>query len=98
MKKKGTKRRGGGFAAMDPARLRKIAREGGLAAHAEGKAHQFTSEEARRAGKKGGRSVSRDRKYMAEIRAPWRPCAQGHQGQGPTQAQMRAAAATAPAP
>jgi general stress protein YciG len=52
---------------MDPARLRKIAREGGLAAHAEGKAHQFTSEEARRAGKKGGRSVSRDRQYMAEI-------------------------------
>ena len=67
MKKKGTKRRAGGFAAMDPARLRKIAREGGLAAHAEGKAHQFTSEEARRAGIKGGRSVSRDRKYMAEI-------------------------------
>jgi len=67
VKKKGTKRRGGGFAAMDPRRLREIAREGGLAAHAEGKAHQFTSEEARRAGKKGGRSVSRDRKYMAEI-------------------------------
>lgn len=66
MKKKG-KRKAGGFAAMDPARLRKIAREGGLAAHAEGKAHQFTSEEARQAGKKGGRSVSRDREYMAEI-------------------------------
>lgn len=66
--KKGRKgKRGGGFAAMDPARLRAIAREGGLAAHAEGKAHQFTSEEARRAGKKGGRSISRDRAYMAEI-------------------------------
>lgn len=67
MSKKRTKRKGGGFAAMDPERLREIAREGGLAAHAEGKAHQFTSEEARRAGKKGGRSVSRDRDYMAEI-------------------------------
>ncbi|HEX8795967.1 MAG TPA: KGG domain-containing protein [Polyangiaceae bacterium] len=66
-KKKRTKRRAGGFAAMDPTRLRAIAREGGLAAHAEGKAHQFTSEEARQAGKKGGRSVSRDRDYMAEI-------------------------------
>lgn len=52
---------------MDPERLRKIARVGGLAAHAEGKAHQFTSEEARQAGMKGGRSVSRDREYMAEI-------------------------------
>lgn len=61
------KRKAGGFAVMDPTRLRKIAREGGLAAHAEGKAHQFTSEEARRAGKKGGRSISRDREYMAEI-------------------------------
>ena len=67
MKKKGRKRKGGGFAAMHPARLRAIAREGGLAAHAEGKAHQFTSEEARSAGKKGGRSVSRDRAYMAKI-------------------------------
>lgn len=67
MKKRGNKRKAGGFAAMDPARLRAIAREGGLAAHAEGKAHQFTSEEARLAGKKGGRSISRDRAYMAEI-------------------------------
>lgn len=67
MKKKGTKRKPGGFAVMKPERLRAIAREGGLAAHAEGKAHQFTPEEARRAGKKGGRSVSRDRAYMAEI-------------------------------
>lgn len=67
MKKKRTKRKAGGFAVMDPTRLRAIAREGGLAAHAEGKAHQFTSEEARRAGMKGGRSVSRDREYMAEI-------------------------------
>jgi general stress protein YciG len=66
-KTKGKKRKSGGFAAMDPERLREIAREGGLAAHAEGKAHQFTSDEARQAGMKGGRSVSRDRAYMAEI-------------------------------
>jgi general stress protein YciG len=43
-----------GFAAMDPQRQREIAREGGRAAHAKGTAHEFTSEEARAAGKKGG--------------------------------------------
>ncbi|WP_373988348.1 KGG domain-containing protein [Duganella sp. BuS-21] len=39
-----------GFASMDPERQREIAAEGGRAAHAKGKAHEFTSEEARRAG------------------------------------------------
>lgn len=41
-----------GFAAMDPARQREIAAQGGRAAHESGNAHQFTSEEARAAGKK----------------------------------------------
>lgn len=40
-----------GFAAMDPARQRAIAAEGGRAAHAAGTAHEFTSQEARAAGK-----------------------------------------------
>lgn len=39
----------------------------GNAAHARGTAHEFTSEEARAAGRKGGHTVSRDRQHMAEI-------------------------------
>jgi uncharacterized protein len=56
-----------GFASMDPERQRQIAREGGKAAHVKGTAHEFTSEEARNAGRKGGETVSRDREHMAEI-------------------------------
>ena len=41
-----------GFAAMDPQRLREIASLGGRAAHQSGHAHEFTSEEARAAGRK----------------------------------------------
>ncbi|MFP5392161.1 MAG: KGG domain-containing protein [Gammaproteobacteria bacterium] len=40
-----------GFASMDPQKQREIASEGGRAAHASGNAHEFTSEEAREAGK-----------------------------------------------
>jgi len=39
-----------GFASMDPERQREIASEGGKAAHASGNAHEFNSEEARKAG------------------------------------------------
>ena len=39
-----------GFASMDPQRQREIASQGGKAAHQKGTAHEFTSEEARRAG------------------------------------------------
>lgn len=39
-----------GFASMDPARQREIAAQGGRAAHQKGTAHEFTPEEARRAG------------------------------------------------
>lgn len=45
-----------GFAAMDPQRQRAIASEGGKAAHQSGNAHEFTSEEAREAGRKGGQA------------------------------------------
>jgi hypothetical protein len=45
---------GRGFAGMDEARQRAIAAEGGRAAHQKGTAHEFTSEEAREAGRKGG--------------------------------------------
>ncbi|MDM1301733.1 KGG domain-containing protein [Acinetobacter indicus] len=39
-----------GFTSMDPDEQREIASRGGRAAHASGNAHEFTSEEARRAG------------------------------------------------
>lgn len=56
-----------GFASMDPQRQREIASQGGRAAHQKGTAHEFNSEEAREAGRKGGQTVSRDRRHMAEI-------------------------------
>lgn len=45
-----------GFASMDPEKQRAIAAEGGRAAHAQGVAHEFDSEEAREAGRKGGQA------------------------------------------
>lgn len=43
-----------GFAAMDPRLVAEIASKGGKAAHAAGTAHEFTADEARAAGRKGG--------------------------------------------
>ncbi|HET9111421.1 MAG TPA: KGG domain-containing protein [Ktedonobacterales bacterium] len=43
-----------GFASMDEQRRREIASEGGKASHQRGKAHEFSSDEARMAGRKGG--------------------------------------------
>lgn len=43
-----------GFARMNRKRVREIARKGGRAAHAAGTAHEYTPEEARVAGRKGG--------------------------------------------
>jgi len=56
-----------GFASMDQEKQREIARKGGKAAHEKGTAHEFTSEEARAAGKKGGEAVSRNRAHMSAI-------------------------------
>ena len=56
-----------GFASMDPTKQREIASKGGRAAHAKGTAHEFTSDEARVAGRKGGEAVSRDRAHMSAI-------------------------------
>ena len=56
-----------GFASMDPSRQREIASKGGRAAHAKGTAHEWSSDEARVAGQKGGVAVSRDRAHMAAI-------------------------------
>lgn len=58
---------GRGFAGMDESKQREIASEGGRAAHESGHAHEFTSQEAREAGRKGGEAVSEDREHMSEI-------------------------------
>jgi len=63
--RKGSSNRG--FASMDPEQQRAIASKGGKAAHQQGVAHEFNSEEAREAGRKGGEAVSRDREHMAQI-------------------------------
>jgi len=47
-----------GFAAMSPAKQRQIASLGGKAAHLSGHAHEFTTEEARAAGKKRHRKAA----------------------------------------
>jgi general stress protein YciG len=56
-----------GFGSMDEQKQREIASEGGKAAHEKGTAHEWTPEEAREAGRKGGEAVSSDREHMAEI-------------------------------
>ena len=56
-----------GFARMPADQQRQAAQRGGRAAHASGTAHEFTSEEARAAGRKGGASTSQDKAHMAEI-------------------------------
>jgi general stress protein YciG len=48
-----------GFASMDAEKQRNIASKGGKAAHEKGTAHEFTPEEAREAGRKGGESGKR---------------------------------------
>jgi len=44
---------------MDRAKQREIASKGGKAAHQKGTAHEWTSEEAREAGRKGGMASHR---------------------------------------
>jgi len=59
-----------GFASMDPALKRAIASLGGKAAHKAGTAHQWTSEEARAAGRKGGAAstaAKRQREQLAMV-------------------------------
>jgi general stress protein YciG len=67
-----TKRRRG-FAAMDRKLVSEIARKGGKAAHSAGTAHEFTSEEARVAGQKGGRATHAKRRKGGEQPEDRRP-------------------------
>ena len=62
-----TSTRSRGFASMNSERQREIARKGGKAAHEKGTAHEFTPDEARAAGRKGGERVSADRHHMSRI-------------------------------
>jgi general stress protein YciG len=55
-----------GFAAMDRKLVSEIARKGGQAAHSAGTAHEFTSDEARVAGRKGGRATHAKRRKFDE--------------------------------
>ena len=63
---------GRGFASMSAEKKREIASKGGKAAHAQGTAHKWTSEEAQAAGRKGG-SISRRRPKSSAIKeTPWK--------------------------
>lgn len=76
-----------GFASMDNSLQRSISSKGGKAAHAKGKAHEFSADEAREAGRKGGHSVSKNREHMARIGR------EGGKARGRAQREKKAAAA-----
>ncbi len=65
-----------GFASMDRAKQREIASKGGKAAHQKGTAHEWTSEEARDAGRKGGIASHQRRREQNQ------PADQGETGEG----------------
>jgi uncharacterized protein len=56
-----------GFASMSPEKQREIASKGGRAAHQKGTAHEWTSEEARSAGRKGGQISRGGRGRLIEL-------------------------------
>ena len=62
-------RRPRGFAAMDPKLVSELATRGGKAAHRAGTAHEFTSEEARVAGRKGALATHAKRRTKAAAAA-----------------------------
>ncbi len=56
-----------GFYSMSKAKQRAIASLGGKAAHAQGKAHRFTVEEAKAAGRKGGLAAAAKKQANVEM-------------------------------
>ena len=70
-----------GFASMDRGKQRDIASKGGKAAHQKGTAHEWTSEEAREAGRKGGMASHR-RKQEQQQQPDGNPTAQEHEIEG----------------
>jgi general stress protein YciG len=65
---------------MDRKLVSEISRKGGKAAHSAGTAHEFTSEEAREAGRKGGHASHASRRKVIEEKA--RPSAESEKPQG----------------
>lgn len=59
-----------GFAHMDRDKQRAIASKGGKTAHAKGRAHEWTAEEAREAGKKGGAATHRPKPDVSDATVP----------------------------
>src|SRR5688572_4047703 len=59
-----------GFASMDRTKQREIASKGGRAAHEKGTAHEWTSEQAREAGRKGGLASHRRKEQILRQSAP----------------------------
>jgi general stress protein YciG len=78
-----------GFASMDRSKQRDIASKGGKAAHQKGTAHEWTSEEAREAGRKGGMASHR-RKQEQQQQTP--------DGSTPSEDNPESAAGAAPNP
>ena len=71
-----------GFASMSPEKQREIASKGGRAAHQKGTAHEWTSEEARSAGRKGGQISRGGRGRLIEPLSPMPEPAPGSEGPG----------------
>ena len=69
-----------GFASMTADKQREIASKGGRAAHLKGTAHQWTSEEARAAGRKGGQVSRGGRGRLVHIPASTLPSAGAESG------------------
>lgn len=59
-----------GFASMNPEKRKAIASKGGLAAHRMGAAHEWNSDEAREAGRKGGLASHARRRAMKQMSLP----------------------------
>ena len=69
-KQPGERKERRGFASMSPEKQREIASKGGRAAHQKGTAHEWTSEEARSAGRKGGQISRGGRGRLIEPTSP----------------------------
>ncbi len=78
-----------GFASMDRNKQREIASKGGKAAHQKGTAHEWTSEEAREAGRKGGMASHRRKQQGGEPGNQTGSEGGGEQMMGNTNEQMR---------
>ena len=65
---------------MSPEKQREIASKGGRAAHQKGTAHEWSSDEAREAGRKGGMASRGGRGKLPAGSTPVSPISQGPTG------------------